>query len=301
MIKQVLRRLYADLVKRRTSVRVQVPSEEISCHNPIFVIGMFRSGTTLVRYLLDSHSEIACPPESRFMIYLKPWLHDDRCSGGFAALGYDKDHVRSRIRNTISYFMENYAASKGKQRWADKTPEYIDCVSFLHELYPDAKFILLFRNPVDQIYSNVHSGLGASDRLAEFMSYGSSPIEAGADYWNGKAQRILDFETKNPQSCFRLRYEDLCDQPEQQLQSLFDFLGSCYESSVLEYYRFDHDYGAEDGKVSTTRKIRRSSSSLADWDTAELAKVIAKTRPLATKLGYDSILQSYLEKIEVPS
>lgn len=298
MIKQVLRRLYADMVKRRTSVRIQTPSESLSCENPIFVIGMFRSGTTLVRYLLDSHSTIACPPESRFMLYLKPWLDDIRCQGGLAALGYDREHVRSRIRGIISYFMENYASSKGKARWADKTPEYIDCVDFLQELYPHAKFILLFRNPVDQIYSNVKSGLGSADRLADYLVDGSSDMEAGAKYWNEKAAKIFEFESLHPESCHRLRYEDLCDQPEAELQRMFEFLGCDYEPSVLEYYRFDHDFGAEDGKVSTTRTIQRSSSSPEDWDPAVLEYVTKTTQEMAAKAGYDSASPSIASKRE---
>jgi hypothetical protein len=298
MIKQVLRRLYADMVKRRTSVRIQTPSESVSCDNPIFVIGMFRSGTTLVRYLLDSHSQIACPPESRFMIHLKPWISDIRCQGGLAALGYDREHIRSRIRSIVSYFMENYASSKQKSRWADKTPEYIDCVDFLQELYPQAKFILLFRNPMDQIYSNVNSGLGAADRLADFLVEGATDMDAGAKYWNDKAKRIFDFESRHPQSCHRLLYEDLCDQPDTELKRLFEFLDCEYEPSVLEYYRFDHDFGAEDGKVSTTRKIKRSSSSPKDWDPAVLERVIKTTQKLAVKAGYDASPESIIAKRE---
>ena len=78
------------------------------------MLGANRSGTTLLRLVLDSHSRIACPPESYFIRSLGHLLDDEKAMEGLLAMGFDEQHVVERLRETASYFLEMYAASHGK-------------------------------------------------------------------------------------------------------------------------------------------------------------------------------------------
>jgi len=291
-ITQVLRRVYSDLIKGRTRVAVHSSVEPELAEDPIFIIGLFRSGTTLLRYLVDSHSRIACPPETRFMQHLAEIVNSERTLGGLQAMGFDREHTCQQLRRTISYFMENYAASKGKPRWADKTPEYVSSLAFLQEIYPTAKFVMLYRSPLDQIRSNIKSGLGLADRIGDFEE--ENEYQAAANYWSTQSQVMIDFENKYPEQTHRVRYEDLCEDPEAVLTSMLGFLGESWEPGMLEYYKFDHDYGAEDGKVGSSRKIVRSTHDYSAWKQEDLRLSVDKTSAVASVLGYQ--LESFVSE-----
>jgi len=106
---------------------------------PIIVGGFYRSGTSLVRRLLDAHSRIHCPPEIKFMKdFNGDYLHDDlaglRFFGTVGSMGLEEDEL-------LRIFGQAYVASRelackriGKVRWADKNPENALYLKQWHEL-----------------------------------------------------------------------------------------------------------------------------------------------------------------------
>ena len=251
---------YNDLVRRRTVVRmVETVEEPLQTDPPIFIAGLYRSGTTLTRYVLDSHSRIACPAETAFLVHFEQMLTDPHSSAGFTGLGFQPDQVRARMRSFFEYFMGNYAASRRKPRWADKSPEYVGSLDFIGELWPRAQFVIVVRNPLDQIDSHTWGGTECPDRLEPFGGADPDPRISAARYWAAQTRRLLDFEAANPQKCHRIWYEKLCEQPEEVLRPLFEFLGEPWEPEVLEFYRFQHDFGFEDSIIRTRRGFTLSS------------------------------------------
>jgi hypothetical protein len=50
----------------------------------------------------------------------------------------------------VSFYFETYRQSKGKRRWADKTPHYVMCLDFVEELYgPSCQYLMIYRHPFD--------------------------------------------------------------------------------------------------------------------------------------------------------
>jgi len=91
---------------------------------PIFIGGAGRSGTTLLRVMLDSHPSIACGPELKITTAIaKLWLD---CQTGFAdalaALHLPPREVNRILADTITSFMAPFQAASGKPRIAEKTP-----------------------------------------------------------------------------------------------------------------------------------------------------------------------------------
>lgn len=280
------RRIYTDLVRRRSRVRVVPATEPGYAHRPIFVIGQFRSGTTLLRYLLDSHSRLACPPESDFIAVLRPVVEDPRSAIGLESLGFDEEHVRLRLRAFSSYFFESYAVSRDKPRWADKSPLYVDHVGFLHWLYPEAQFVMLHRFPLDQIHSHTRGGTFAHEPLQPYVREGEDLRIAGARYWAEKTLRLLEFEEAQPAETIRIRYEDLCDRPEEVLRSLFLFLDEPWEPGILQLGDFDHDHGREAGTVAASSAISWSGGHYRDWPHEIVETCSTLTKESAGQLGY---------------
>ncbi len=136
---------------------------------PLIILGVGRSGTTLLRVMLDRSSEIAIPYESFFVTPIahrhgaRPKLDaflDDL--GRFYQLyewGIDPEDVRPRLREgmttgeAISTVFEVYAEHEGKSRWGDKTPLYMQHLPLLERLFPDAFWVHLLRDGRDAALS----------------------------------------------------------------------------------------------------------------------------------------------------
>ena len=282
---EALRRIYGDLVWRRARVRIATPVDPKLDSEPIFLIGIYRSGTTLLRYVIDSHSSIACPPESEFLVHLHSLASDPRSLAGLDSLGYDHEHLVQRLRLFAAYFFEGYAASRQKPRWADKSPIYVDHLDFLAELFPTAKFVVLHRHPLDQIHSACRGGKYRPAALSN--SSGQDVRVDLAGYWSGKTRLLVDFTTREARRCHVLRYEDLCLDPKATLGPVFEFLSEAWEEQVLEFYRFEHDRGHEDGRVGATRGFSISTRNYLRWPPELVEQCLRIVETEMRAVGYE--------------
>jgi hypothetical protein len=251
------------------------------------VVGCQRSGTSLLRRILDSHPSIACPPESKFILPAVQILRDRAALQGLDSMGYPRPDVAAAIARFVSDFFEGYARAQGKPRWADKTPNYVDCLPELWELFgPLARFVIIVRDGRDVAYS-----LSDPDRhypaIDGFVreANGSVPIGAGR-FWAEQNRKIGSFQAEHPEACLRLRYEDLTERPEETLRPVFAFIGESWQPSVLDYGRFPHHEGLEDPDVRRRRRIEPNSGRSREWPPDTLEAVRDACEPLLSALGY---------------
>ncbi len=285
-LQQTLRRVYSDIVRRRAHVRVTPSVEPTLTAVPIFVTGVYRSGTTLLRYVLDTHSSIACPPESEFLTHLDRMIEHARSREGLLSLGFDDEHVIGRMRSFAAYFFEGYARSRSKARWADKTPRYVDHLDFLVRLFPTAQFVMIHRHPLDQVASAVRRSTIPPEDLAAAAPAGADEFVAASHYWADKTAGLVDFAQRRPAACHSVRYEDLCADPEGVLRAVFEFLEEPWEPEVLRFYAADHDVGREDGRVGATRSFEARSGRYRPWPAARQQECWEIVAPVAEPLGY---------------
>ena len=119
-----------------------------------FLLGVPRSGTTLLAHLLQQHPDITAPPEPWLMLALEAFGRVDHRHAAGASLIQAAtheflgriDHISvSRAFADAAY--SQYLAAAGKRTLIDKTPRYWMVLDYLHSLYPEAPHILLLRNP----------------------------------------------------------------------------------------------------------------------------------------------------------
>src|SRR3972149_7016175 len=104
-------------------------TQESSDYEGIIVLGMPRSGTTLLRRLLNAHPNICCPPETNLLSAAARFLEEHRFSGGhsvgvanaLAFSGYAEQEVDARLREFVFGFFREFSGREGKRRWAEKT------------------------------------------------------------------------------------------------------------------------------------------------------------------------------------
>jgi hypothetical protein len=264
--------------------------------SPIAVLGVSRSGTTLLKAMLDAHSQVAIPSESYFLPQL--WdRHGERPERAafvedltrlerLREWGVDSEDVRARIpeRPTFAEAIQSiyrlYAESRGKSRFGDKTPLYMQHLDVLERAFPGALYVHIVRDGRDAACS-----LLAMTRKPRFNLSRPRGIGDFAVAWQREVRAAQSFGRTHPYH--EIRYEDLVAQPEARLREVCAFLGLEYEPAMLEYHRradpslyADHPRLAEP-PVRDTRSWRREMRPAE----AELFEAIAGD--LLAELGYE--------------
>lgn len=212
---------------------------------PFFIVGSSRSGSTLLRLMLASHSRIAIPSETWYLIAL---LEEFPCDRPLQAnetdaavsmmtshytwpdMGLDATEFRHRtaglsgirLRDLVEMVYRWHMESEGKSRWGDKTPAYIEIVPALAAMFDDAKFIHLIRDGRDVTKSFQRQGWHGPcmhGYAGEWLRAVECDLKLGKTPLNG---RIL-----------RVRYEDLVLHPEATLLRICAFIDEGFEEQML--------------------------------------------------------------------
>jgi hypothetical protein len=215
---------------------------------PVIVLGVRRSGTTLLRVMLDRSPELAIPDESYFVPQLArrhrgvvdrdAFLDDLRRLPTLAEWGLEPGAVAARLRpgmtagEAISAVFATYAAAQGKQRWGDKTPLYMQHLPVLERLFPDARYVHLIRDGRDAALSflSVPAGL-----MTEGWGH-PRDAQGFACQWATEvaAARALGARVGS-ERYLELRYEALVADPETALCEVCAFAGLTYDPGMLDY------------------------------------------------------------------
>jgi hypothetical protein len=285
-LNEISRQMYVDLVRGRSRVRVVPARPTPPSEPPIFIVGVYRSGTTLLRYVLDSHPRIACPPETDFMHHFAGVLDDPAALSGLQSLGFDRAHVARRVASLCAYFYANYAASANKPRWADKTPGYVDHLALLEELFPDASRVVIHRHPLDQIHSHTKGGSFLHRPLAALHEPDADIRITAAHYWVDQTEKILaSCRRRSPAAV--VTYERLCSQPRQTLAEVLEAVGEPWSENVMSFQDFRHDVGKEAASIQRHKGFCFQAGGYRSWSREireECARIVA---PISRQLGYD--------------
>jgi len=244
---------------------MQLKAGEVMANEPIFIIGTERSGTNLLRLVLNAHSNIAIPHPPHIMknfYELEPLYGSLDKDTNFKALIRDvvimvklhpypwevrldceKIFRQALERNLISIFFaiyEQYLESTNKKRWGCKSTFMIYHVALIRRYYPHAKFIYMVRDGRD---------VAVSAKKSIFNNY---CVYYTARRWV-KEQKIGIFWMDNlsDNDIFLVKYENLLLNFRETIVALAGFLGESFENSMLEF--------------SNTKEAKKSGSISASW------------------------------------
>src|SRR5918996_23135 len=123
---------------------------------PIFVLSCERSGSTLLRYIIDTHPRVCSPAHLHLGQLCRNLYTSIFYSLGQTIEGTDEATrerlVAGEVRAIVDEFMQRYARAKGKRMWCEKTTENLQYLRFLCDVFPDAKYICLYRNCMDVVH-----------------------------------------------------------------------------------------------------------------------------------------------------
>jgi protein-tyrosine sulfotransferase len=215
-------------------------------HQGVIVLGSPRSGTTLVRRLLDAHPNIACPPETNLFSSCARFLHSYKMAegvevgvlNGLRFAGFKRGEVLERLREFAFGFHRDYAARAGKKRWAEKTAFDGFHIDRIEELCGDhAYFVCVVRHGLDVACSleelSGKSG-GYMDELHEYIKRSRLPLEAFAQAWVDITDSLQAFARRHPRNAVIVRYEDLVTDPEAYMSKVMGFIGEEWDADYLK-------------------------------------------------------------------
>jgi len=202
---------------------------------PIFLLSLPRSGSTLVQRVLAAHDGVATAAEPWVVL---PQVYGLRVDGAYSEYGHAlatraiRDFAsgleggEARYWTEVRTFVERLydAASSPNDRWfVDKTPRYHFIAEDLFELFPDARFVFLWRNPLSVVASTVRT-----------WGHGRWMVERWrADLFDG-IDHLVRAHRAHADGAHAVRYEDLVTNPGETWPALFEHLGIAFDASTLE-------------------------------------------------------------------
>jgi protein-tyrosine sulfotransferase len=270
---------------------------------PVFILSCERAGSTLLRYIVDTHPDICSPAELHTGRLCASLIHTARLLGlGQVSQAVDKsDRTRLaflEVRRVVSEWMDSYARRKGKRMWCEKSPRNLKYLDVLKNVFPDAKYICLHRHCMDVVQSCLEgSANGFVVDLAYYArnisdSYAhrsGNHISAFIDSWIDKAERLLRFEQENASNCFRIKYESLVENPGEVLRPMFEFLGVEWDERLPnQVFSIAHDQGPGDQKAAFSKRIHRDSVGRGSTISRSLIPrdMVDRMNSLLVELGY---------------
>lgn len=231
----------------------QAPSSYAGTANrPLFIGACPRTGTTLLRSLLNNHPEIAIPPETNFVLpvwrvrrrwgdlrlpenrrRLAEWIFDTPGRGGKRIRGeIERDAAVERVAaapptlgSVLAACFELFAERKGKTRWGDKRPRYANYVGMIFRLFPNAQFVHLVRDPRAAAASQAPLGWDEPE----------AALPSAICTWEFSLRRVdLYARRLRPDQLLDVRYEDLVRDPHSTLERICAFAGLAGGAAIEE-------------------------------------------------------------------
>ena len=272
---------------------------------PLFIIGTERSGSNLLRVILNAHSRIAVPHPPHVMHWfgdLVPRYGDLERDPNFRGLiedvlGFLDGHIypwdveitadqvlaqaspRSLYGVTAALY-DRFLEHAGKARWGCKSTFMVHHVDTVLAAHPGARFLWLVRDPRD---------VAASSRKSVFSPF--HPVHT-TRLWLEQQREALALEARLPaKSLLRLRYEDLLADPEGRLRQVCAFLDEPFESAMLDFAgtpAAQRGAALSESWANTARPVQSHNHGKyrKSLTPAEIAQVEALARPVMEVLDY---------------
>ncbi len=202
----------------------------------VFIGGAGRSGTTLLRAMLDAHPRMACGPELKLVPAICS-LRDQwwgAMGHDLLAAGLDESKLDAAVRSFVATLLEGMVPDPSAVRIAEKTPHNLLHMAMLGRLFPRARFVHVVRDGRAVAASLVRQAW-VDPASGEPIWYCKDPA-SGARYWSQVVTTVREQASQVPGRYLELRYEDLVQQPRQTLQRLLAFLGEAWDERVLAHH-----------------------------------------------------------------
>ncbi|MCO4781199.1 MAG: sulfotransferase [Candidatus Cloacimonetes bacterium] len=249
----------------------------------IFIGGSGRSGTTLLRVILDSHPNIYCGPELK-VTPLIAQLHLDLQASSPALKAYqlsnqDLQHLCQQMLLTLT---QRALQSSSKQRLAEKTPTNGRFFQQIHYLFPQSPLVQVIRDGRDVVCSLLKMDW-VDPSTNQPLDY-TRDFQKACLYWKDEvlSSRLVQKIPSSQGRYIEIKYEDIVATPESTLKNLFEFIEEPWDPIVLNFSEIKRDLNSESSANQVNKKLY--SSSVSRWKNEFTPDMKAKFKEIAGDL-----------------
>lgn len=268
---------------------LEIKAKHIKNYPIIFIGGYGRSGTTLVRAILDAHPRIRCGPETKIIPtllgFLTKYLSTRGVQNDLNEAGISSKLLDEAL-NIFIFYVLKYRKYNQDQRLCVKDPDILHYIKYLHKIFPKSKFIHVIRDGRSAAYSFMK-------RVKEPLTF--SKFRVYLSSWNSY-NRYVDQECINlgEKYCFQVKYENLVTNSTNQLEKLMKFLDEPWSDELLKHANHFEDNEIQVSELEwSTDQIKNPiyNNSLGlpwlvnikNYNT----KAISVVAPMLKKFGYE--------------
>ena len=246
---------------------------------PIFIVGMARSGTTLLQSILNNHPNIAIPRETGFFYLLDEYQKNNKTTSfskkemnqfwgwysekrRFTYLGLEKNNIEKNFevfkdsknfKNVLDSVMLANLKKNNKKRWGEKTPGHEKYLENIFELYPKAKVIFMIRDP-RAIYASLNN-----------VPWGKQFVSIIIKRWNNSVRVYKNYKLDNRIKL--INYEELVTNIEDIISELCEFIGEKFDPLMITDRDVKNNSKGKSWIVKHEKEVARKvdNSSIEKW------------------------------------
>lgn len=256
----------------------------------IFIGGVPRSGTTLMRAMLDAHPDIRCGQETRVIpriLQLRShWMKSEKESLRLKEAGITNDVLNEAIAQFALEIIVNHG--EAAPRYCNKDPLTLKMGTYVMELFPNAKFLFMVRDGRGTVHSII-------SRKVTITGFDLTNYRQCMMKWNQAIETMYNqCNSIGKEQCKIVHYEKLVLRPQEQMKEILEFLNVTWNEAVLHH---EEMIGKKDGVALS--KVERSSDqvikpinleALNKWEGQipdDVVQDMAEIAPMLRVLGYN--------------
>ncbi len=266
-------------------IKSQNVSKSDITNDPIFLVGFPRSGTTLLEHIIAAGG-YTVSDERPFIPTLRGALsqimgNDFRYPDDIVKINSDAGRrLREFYWNLVKKFLD---VGPAEIRLLDKMPLNICDLGLIERVFPDARILVVLRDPRDSCLSNFMQNFEPDSAMASFLSLDSTVAAyAGVMGLWLKYRKILSLPF------LEVRYEDLVDDFEETARAVMDFIGAPWSDSIFDFHKFA---GKKQISTPSVRDVAKPifSRAVGRWRQYEehLRPVLPVLEPFVSAFGYE--------------
>ena len=190
---------------------------------PVFILGMFRSGSTLLEQVLGSHSQVTAGGEMEMVARIAQGLGWDPAAIAAAPAGTIDEYAHAYLQRIGTMF-------PGARIVTDKRPDNFWFVGLIKRMFPGARILNTVRHPLDTLVSVW------TQYLSSTLAYGYSPEDI-ASHLFAERRMMAHWERLYPGDILSVPYEQLVKNPEAEIRRVLSFLNLPFEPACLEFHK----------------------------------------------------------------